>query len=56
MGPKHSNMKELRADTKALVLRIAFAFDPNRSAILLVEATRPFLARSAFTQGADRQG
>ena len=27
---KHSNMKELRADAKHRVLRIAFAFDPER--------------------------
>ncbi len=33
---KHSNMKELRADTRDQVLRIAFAFDPDRSAILLL--------------------
>ena len=32
---KHSNLKELRADTKDKVVRIAFAFDPNRAAILL---------------------
>jgi hypothetical protein len=35
-GSKHANMKELRSDTKAQVLRIALAFDPTRSAILLV--------------------
>ena len=35
-GSRHSNMKELRANTKDKVLRIAFAFDPDRSAILLV--------------------
>jgi len=34
-GSKHANMKELRATTADAVLRIAFAFDPNRSAILL---------------------
>jgi hypothetical protein len=33
-GSRHSNMKELRANTKDQVLRIAFAFDPDRSAIL----------------------
>lgn len=35
-GSKHANLKELRADTHSQVLRIAFAFDPDRSAILLV--------------------
>lgn len=35
-GSKHANMKELRASTSEQVLRVAFAFDPARSAILLV--------------------
>ncbi len=35
-GSKYANMKELRADPQSQVLRIAFAFDPNREAILLV--------------------
>jgi hypothetical protein len=35
-GSKHANMKELRADTANQVLRIAFAFDPERAGILLV--------------------
>ncbi len=35
-GSKHSNMKELRGGTSNQVLRIAFAFDPSRSAILLL--------------------
>lgn len=35
-GSKHANMKELRADTQSQVLRIAFAFDPDREAVLLV--------------------
>ena len=30
-GSRHSNMKELRADTRDQVLRIAFAFDPDVS-------------------------
>lgn len=34
-GSKFANMKELRADTADSVLRIAFAFDPEREAILL---------------------
>jgi len=32
-GSKHANLKALRANTKGQVLRIAFAFDPDRSAI-----------------------
>jgi hypothetical protein len=35
-GSKFANMKELRASTRDAVLRVAFAFDPNRSALLLV--------------------
>src|SRR5271155_4016222 len=35
-GSKHANMKELRADTADKVMRVAFAFDPDRTAILLV--------------------
>src|ERR1700722_3168 len=35
-GSKHANMKELRVDTADQVIRVAFAFDPDRAAILLV--------------------
>jgi hypothetical protein len=35
-GSKFPNMKELRADLAHSTLRIAFAFDTNRKAILLV--------------------
>jgi hypothetical protein len=35
-GSRHANMKELRFDAFDGVWRIAFAFDPKRSAILLV--------------------
>lgn len=34
-GSAHPNMKELRADTADSVMRIAFAFDTERRAILL---------------------
>ncbi len=47
-GSKHSNMKELRADTKDMVLRIAFAFDPNRIAILLVAGDKGGVSQSRF--------
>ncbi len=33
---RHANMKELRFDADDGVWRVAFAFDPNRKAILLV--------------------
>ncbi|MFM7136911.1 MAG: type II toxin-antitoxin system RelE/ParE family toxin [Planctomycetota bacterium] len=35
-GSTYPNMKELRADIADQTLRIAFAFDPERAAILLV--------------------
>jgi hypothetical protein len=47
-GSKHANMKELRADTKDQVLRIAFAFDPNREAILLVGGNKSGIGQKRF--------
>ena len=35
-GSKHANMKELRCQADDGVWRIAFAFDPDRKAVLLV--------------------
>ena len=35
-GSRHANMKELRFDADGGVWRFAFAFDPNRKAIVLV--------------------
>ena len=35
-GSKHGNMKELRFEWQRQVWRVAFAFDPQRQAILLV--------------------
>jgi hypothetical protein len=35
-GSKHANMKELRFDAGGGVWRVAFAFDPERKAVLLV--------------------
>ena len=35
-GSRHANMKELRFDAADGVWRVAFAFDPNTKAILLV--------------------
>jgi hypothetical protein len=35
-GSEHANMKELRFDADGGVWRVAFAFDPERQAILLV--------------------
>jgi len=47
-GSKHANMKELRADTKDKVMRIAFAFDPRRSAILLVAGDKGGVSQKRF--------
>jgi hypothetical protein len=47
-GSKHANMKELRADTKDEVLRVAFAFDPDRSAILLVGGDKSGVGQKRF--------
>jgi hypothetical protein len=47
-GSKHVNMKELRADTKDHVLRIAFAFDPLRAAILLVGGDKSGVSQKRF--------
>jgi len=35
-GSKHANMKELRCTASGGVWRVAFAFDPDRQAVLLV--------------------
>ncbi len=42
-------MKELRFEALKREWRAAFAFDPQRQAILLVAETSPVAARSAFT-------
>jgi hypothetical protein len=47
-GSKHANMKELRADTSEQVLRIAFAFDPQRKAILLVGGDKSGVGQRRF--------
>ncbi len=41
-------MKELRADTKDQVLRITFAFDPVRSAILLLGGNKSGSSQKRF--------
>jgi hypothetical protein len=47
-GSKYANMKELRADTKDKVMRVAFAFDPNRAAILLVAGNKTGVSQKQF--------
>lgn len=45
---KHANLKELRADTSRQVLRIAFALDPNRAAILLLGGNKAGVNQRRF--------
>ena len=47
-GSKYANMKELRASTADAVLRIAFAFDPDRSGILLVGDNKSGVSKKRF--------
>ena len=47
-GSKHANMKELRASTADKVIRVAFAFDPDRSAILLVAGDKSGVSQKRF--------
>jgi hypothetical protein len=47
-GSKYANMKELRADSRAEVMRIAFAFDPGRSAILLIGGDKSGVSQKRF--------
>ena len=43
-GSRHANMKELRFTADGGVWRIAFAFDPERRAVLLVAADKSGVA------------
>lgn len=47
-GSKYKNMKELRFDADDGVWRVAFAFDPDRNAILLVAGDKSGEAQSKF--------
>lgn len=47
-GSRYANMKELRGKTAAHVLRVAFAFDPQRSAILLVGGDKAGVSEKQF--------
>jgi len=45
---KHSNMKELRFNADGGVWRTAFAFDPERKAILLVAGDKSGMSQNRF--------
>ena len=47
-GSRHANMKELRFDADGGVWRVAFAFDPERKAILLVAGDKGGVAQRRF--------
>jgi hypothetical protein len=47
-GSAYANMKELRAKTSTQVLRVAFAFDPARNAILLVGGNKAGVSQKRF--------
>lgn len=47
-GSKHANMKELRFDAADGVWRVAFAFDPERNAVLLVAGDKSGQAEKRF--------
>ncbi len=47
-GSKFSNMKELRFDANNGVWRIAFAFDPQRKAILLIAGDKSGVSEKRF--------
>lgn len=45
---KHANMKELRFDADGGVWRVAYAFDPERKAILLVAGDKSGVSQKRF--------
>lgn len=47
-GSKHSNMKELRFKAADGVWRVAFAFDPERKAVLLVAGDKSGVSEKRF--------
>jgi hypothetical protein len=47
-GSRYENMKELRARTSRSELRIAFAFDPERNAILLTGGNKSGVGQKTF--------
>lgn len=47
-GSRHANMKELRFKAADGVWRVAFAFDPERQAILLVAGDKTGVAQARF--------
>jgi hypothetical protein len=55
-GSKHANMKEIRFDADDGVWRVAFAFDPERHAILLVAGDKSGGSEARFYRGLIKKG
>jgi hypothetical protein len=47
-GSRHANMKELRFDATDGVWRVAFAFDPDRKAVLLAAGDKSGISERRF--------
>jgi hypothetical protein len=47
-GAQHANMKELRFEADGGVWRVAFAFDPERAAILLIGGNKAGVSKGRF--------
>ena len=47
-GSRHANMKELRFDADGGAWRVAYAFDPDRKAILLVGGDKSGIGKARF--------
>lgn len=47
-GSRHPNMKELRFNFKGGVWRLAFAFDPDRNAVILVAGNKAGTSQDRF--------
>jgi hypothetical protein len=54
-GSAHANMKELRFNAADGVWRVAFAFDPQRQAVLLVAGDKSGVAQKRFYKGLIRK-
>lgn len=54
-GSAHTNMKELRFDADNGVWRVAYAFDPERKAILLVAGDKSGGSQQKFYKGLIRR-
>ncbi len=47
-GSRFANMKELRINARGMAVRIAFAFDPQRNALLLVAGDKRGVSEQRF--------